>query len=141
MSQCPQPCVSGPLKNPSNYTCRAEPQKLAATPNMNCHCLRMIGPDENMLAQQLQAPNRSIRQTPAAACPPPTEGNFASVEGHLAEPQKLATPANVNCHCSRIIEHHENMLARQLQALNHSIRHTRAAACSPPTESKLFCNF
>jgi hypothetical protein len=69
------------------------------------------------------------------------EALFASVKGHLAEPQKLATPANVNCHRSRIIKHHDNMLDQQLQALNRSIRHTRAAAYTPPTEGKLFCNF
>ena len=118
-----------------------EPQKLAAPANVNCHCSRIIKHHKNKLAQQLQALNRSIRHTRAAACPPSTEGNFASVEGHLAEPQKLAAPANVNCHCSRIIKHHENMLAQQLQALNRSIRHTRSAACPPSTEGKRFCNF
>jgi hypothetical protein len=88
--------------------------------------------------------NRRARQTAAAAVTSTWwffEAIFASVEGHLAEPQKLATPPNVNCHCSRIIKHHDNMLAQQLQALNRSIRHTRAAACTPPTEGKLFCNF
>jgi hypothetical protein len=69
------------------------------------------------------------------------EALFASVEGHLDEPQKLATPANVNCHRSRIIKHHDNMLDQQLQALNRSIRHTRAAACTPPLRANFFANF
>ena len=94
-----------------------------------------------MLAQQLQALNRSIRQTRAAACPPSTEGNFASVWAHLAEPTKLAVPANVNYHRLRMIRPDENMLTQQLQALNRSIWQTRAAASPPPTEGKLFCNF
>jgi hypothetical protein len=88
--------------------------------------------------------NRRARQTAAAAVTSKWwffEAIFSSVEGHLAEPQKLATPPNVNCHRSSIIKHHDNMLAKQLQALNCIIRHTRAAACSPPKEGKLFCNF
>jgi hypothetical protein len=88
--------------------------------------------------------NRRARQTAAAAVTSKWwffEAIFASVEGHLAEPQKLATPPNVNCHCSRIIKHHDNMLAQQWYALNRSIRHTRAAACTPPLRANFFATF